>query len=162
MLEIKRIYEIRGYNALTDVAREIYEIYKKHGNGFISFKGLEREEDIINNPERYYCLVKNGEIIGVGAIMIEEGKIMRVCIKREYRGKGYGKILLAFLIGLALSKNDRAYMYVRKKNKVMLRLLRKFGFTIVEHNRRVYCCWLRREELEKSAIKIYRAKNSRK
>ncbi|RLF10283.1 MAG: hypothetical protein DRJ69_03340 [Thermoprotei archaeon] len=90
MLEIKRIHEIGGWSwsRVIDVAREIYKLYKEHGNGYISFKGLKNPEDIVNNPERYYCLVKDDEIIGVGAVLMSEGKIMRVCIKREYRGKG--------------------------------------------------------------------------
>jgi len=153
LLEIKRIYEFDD-KTKEEVASEIFDLYLQHGEGLVSMKDFDSSAKILENPERYYCLVKDGEIIGVGAIYMRRGKIMRICIKREYRNRGYGKLLLAFLVSLALAVNDTAYMYVKKRNEVMLRLAKKFNFTIESYDPETYLCTLRRRNLRDIAVKL--------
>lgn len=78
---------------------------------------------------------------GVGAVIYEDGQlvgyyfgrekdgltdILRIGVRREYQGLGYGTELLR----LALEKGSRYMLTVQKDNSRAIRLYRKHGFEI--------------------------------
>ena len=85
----------------------------------------------------------NGEFIGEGALVLEADDpeytipgrrvyISRMIVKKEYRNRGIGSAMLAFLIEKAKEMGfAEAAIGVDKDNANALHLYRKFGFTEV-------------------------------
>lgn len=79
----------------------------------------------------YLVAVKDGNIIGGAGIrnVLGDGEITNVVIKREYRGKGYAKLLLGSLLeeGRRLGAVDFT-LEVRVSNAPAIGLYESFGF----------------------------------
>ncbi|MDD3214255.1 MAG: ribosomal protein S18-alanine N-acetyltransferase [Eubacteriales bacterium] len=84
-----------------------------------------------NACARYLVAEENGEIIAyAGAWMIfDEGHITNVAVRKDQRGKGIGKAIMAALMQYAANLGVR-YMTleVRKSNTVAQELYKSFGF----------------------------------
>ncbi|MDL2237752.1 ribosomal protein S18-alanine N-acetyltransferase [Christensenellaceae bacterium OttesenSCG-928-K19] len=115
-------------------------------------------DDIIENGNTVYLVVLlNGDIIGYGGmwIVLDEAHITNVCIKPEYRKKGYARQLMKELISMS-KKNGATSMTleVRVTNKPALRLYKQCGFTIqglrkryYKNNEDAYVMWTERDTL---------------
>jgi ribosomal protein S18 acetylase RimI-like enzyme len=71
------------------------------------------------------------EIIGYGQIIIDKGKafIVNFGIKKNYRGKGYSKCLMSFLLNFLKDNNFKiVYIKVDCSNKIAYNLYTSFGF----------------------------------
>lgn len=80
-------------------------------------------------------LYYNNKPIGYGQIIYDKRKyhIVNFGIIPEYRGKGYGKILLNKLCSLARNLNtNELYLKVDANNRVAINLYESFGFKIIK------------------------------
>ncbi len=104
-------------------------------------------EDIIYDEEQEYYLDKgaifielNNIAIGYGQIIVEDGVaiIVNFGIVEKYRKKGYGKILLIYLLNIAKDNDfSKVSLRVDTKNVSAYNLYRSLGFDI----KREFCTW---------------------
>lgn len=108
------------------------EIFNAYGRIPLSVNDI-----IFDELQSYYlkdCAVfikSNDEYIGYGQIIIEKSNpyIVNLGILKDYRGHGFGKLLLKKLINIAISHNyKKVYINVNVKNNVAINLYTSFGF----------------------------------
>lgn len=90
-------------------------------------------EDICVSKHPYFIAKLGGKIIGYGGmyIVIDEAYILNICIAQEYRGNGYGKLLLKSMIDYAAKRGALSMtLEVRVSNAIALELYKDLGFTI--------------------------------
>lgn len=78
-------------------------------------------------------LKKDNKYIGYGQIIVENYTplIVNFGILKEYRGKGYGKVLLRYLLNIVkLSGFNTVKLRVKSENRIALRLYKSLGFKI--------------------------------
>lgn len=97
-------------------------------------------EEIISGNRLVFIYKINGKFIGEGALVFDNGDpdytipdrriyVSRMIVKKEYRGRGIGSEILAFLIEKAKSMGySEMALGVDKDNAAALQLYRKFGF----------------------------------
>ncbi|MDO4345020.1 MAG: ribosomal protein S18-alanine N-acetyltransferase [Eubacteriales bacterium] len=91
--------------------------------GFLS--SLEADSTI------YLTVWEKSEIVGYCGLMkvLEEGDITNVAVKREFRGRGIGRMMLENLLKLAGEQGVREFtLEVRKSNAAAIALYKKLGF----------------------------------
>ena len=100
-------------------------------------------EEIKSGNRIVFVYKVNDEFIGEGALVLETGDpdytiagkrvyVSRMIVKKEYRNRGIGSTILAFLIEKAKEKGfSEMTIGVDKDNKNALYLYRKYGFTQV-------------------------------
>ena len=101
---------------------------------------MDRHSDVANVEKHYmqngcfWCLFDNDILIGTVAIRIIdiENKVVelkRMFVLPEYQGKGYGKLLLKYVINYAKEqKYKKIYLDTRKQFSVAQHLYRSNGF----------------------------------
>ncbi len=91
------------------------------------------EEALNDSNYLFIKLVCDGKTIGYGGIMtvLDESDVVNIAILSEYRGKGYGKMLLTRLETEAKIKGAvLLHLEVRQSNRVAIGLYEGFGFEI--------------------------------
>lgn len=91
----------------------------------------------------YVCRVieVDGDIAGYGIMSIGAGEahILNVCVRAEYRGRGFARKLLIFLLERARSAGMyEAFLEVRPSNTTAARLYHSLGFEQVGVRRGYY------------------------
>lgn len=89
------------------------------------------EKEITNPLANYRVITVNDEVVAYGGFwkIIDEADINNIAVKKEYRGKGYGKMLMNALIEDAKKQNIKAMtLEVRVTNKSAIALYKKLGF----------------------------------
>ncbi len=89
---------------------------------FPFFRRQARAEEKLNNK---------GPIVGYAGMwmMIDEAHITTIAIRKEWRGHGFGELLLASLIESAAEISaQRLTLEVRRSNETAQNLYRKYGF----------------------------------
>lgn len=79
-------------------------------------------------------LKKDNEYIGYGQIIIEKNTplIVNFGILTKYRGRGYSKTLLSYLLKVAKCNGfDIVKIKVKNTNDIALKLYKKFGFQVI-------------------------------
>ena len=80
----------------------------------------------------YYIIAKeNEEILGFAGIIdtVEQYEITNIVVKKDYRKKGVGTLLLNNIIDyVKSSKKRKIYLEVNTKNKSAIALYKKHGF----------------------------------
>ncbi len=104
---------------------------------------LQWKEEIESGNRLVFIYKINGEFIGEGALVFNiddpdytiPGKrvyVSRMIVKKEYRNRGIGSEMLAFLIRKAKEMGfEEMTIGVDKDNTTAMHLYRKFGFTEV-------------------------------
>ena len=87
----------------------------------------------LDNPNAYYftAMMESGEIVGFGGMwhIINEGHIVNVAVKHEYRRLGAGRRIVSRLLELAAEKEMIGVtLEVRMNNTAAQRLYTSFGF----------------------------------
>lgn len=104
-----------------------------------SKESLKKE---VNNPNSLFLIYEiNKKTIGyIGMyLVIDEADITNIVITKSYRGKGYGKKLLAEAINQVFSMGYLGVtLEVRKSNKTALSLYERLGFKIEGERRNFY------------------------
>ena len=98
-------------------------------------------DELSNETARFYVLCAGENLLGyIGANNIcNEVYITNVAVNGEYRGKGYGKILVNHLI--RQSEAERAFfitLEVRKSNENAIKLYEKCGFKLIGERKNFY------------------------
>lgn len=78
--------------------------------------------------------IKN--IIGYGHLDSEENKIwLGICVCENYRGKGYGKKIMNYILGFAKNNNlEKIHLTVDKNNIIAKKLYEKKNFIVEKEN----------------------------
>lgn len=87
-----------------------------------------------NKCAKYRVILKDGRVIGYGGMwaMLDEAHITNIAIHPEYRGYGYGSILLEDMIDTAKRNGIKDMtLEVRVNNSSAIGLYKKYGFTEV-------------------------------
>ncbi len=86
----------------------------------------------INNPFSYnFVLASNNIIVGyLNFWVVPDGiELNNIAIHENYRGKGYGKLLLQFLIECGkVFKSEKIFLEVKEDNLIAQKLYKKYGF----------------------------------
>jgi len=92
-------------------------------------------ESIIStfNYDYYYTfvIVNDNKVIGYisATIIFDECNLLKIIVDQQYRGKGYGKLLVQKLIDICKEKFvNKIYLEVRKDNEVAKSFYSKLGF----------------------------------
>jgi ribosomal-protein-alanine N-acetyltransferase len=103
-------------------------------------EGMFRDE--LRNPRsHFYVVYLDGLLIGYGGfwLVLDEAHITSVTIREEYRGQGFGKQLVAFLLDKAREVGTRlATLEVRASNDLARNLYLSFGFRPVGVRKNYY------------------------
>lgn len=89
------------------------------------------EKEILNSLANYRVITVNDEVVAYGGFwkIIDEADINNIAVKKEHRGKGFGKMLMNALIEDAKKQNIKAMtLEVRVTNKSAIALYKKLGF----------------------------------
>ena len=124
---------------MTDDAFQIVaaveEDFKKIANLINENIDLTRryDENVCKKCGVDFFLVKSdNNIVGCGGlkkITKNACKLAHVLIKKEFRNRGLGKMLINFLIDKAFERNFRkVFATVNIKNEVMIKIFEKMGF----------------------------------
>jgi GNAT superfamily N-acetyltransferase len=133
--------EVMNLRKATRCKRDIDKV-KKY---LIEFFGAETEEEIqkITSEKKINEELENGiylleevegKIIGMARFFGESRKyidITTVFIDEEYRGKGYGKVLMQLMVKQALENNKIPITQTALSNKVAKRIYENIGFNKV-------------------------------
>lgn len=99
-------------------------------------------DDICETPAAVYIVCElRGQIIGYAGthMVIDESHITNVCVRPEYRKRGYGKALMETLMEISRENGAEAItLEVRVSNRAALRLYLGLGFTIAGIRRNYY------------------------
>jgi len=95
----------------------------------------EDKTSILNDESITLEDESTGQIIGICLIFIRNNRtkieLSHILINEEYRGKGYGNILMKKSIDYCKSIGiSNIFLYVKKDNHVALNLYKKHGFVI--------------------------------
>jgi len=110
--------------------KSIKDILSSNFDNFWSYDVLEDELECDNS---YVIVAKNSENIIVGfaglKVILDEANIMNIVVKKDYRNKGIGTMLLKHLILEAKKQNLLTItLEVNEKNKNAILLYKKFKF----------------------------------
>ena len=97
----------------------------------------KRDINVIENHILTLILTNdNKEIIGYGHLDFEENVWLGICICKKFRGKGYGKKIMNYLLKYAKHNNiERIYLTVDKNNIIAKKLYEKNGFIVEKVNK---------------------------
>ncbi len=99
----------------------------------------------------YVCRVVEveGDMAGYGIMSVGAGEahILNVCVRDEYRGRGFARKLMAFLLDRARASGMyEAFLEVRPSNTTAARLYHSMGFEQVGVRRGYYQATVGRED----------------
>ena len=107
--------------------QEIEPIYNLEFDDFWKPQNLKSE--LQNVSSKYIVAKENGEIVGFAGIWysVDDAHITNIVVRKNYRNKGIGSLLLEKLIELAKTK-DSLTLEVNTKNEIAQKLYLKYGF----------------------------------
>ncbi len=113
--------------------RQLIEQFTKNKLS-LSFRYFNtRTIDILDNHILTIVLVENNIVCGYGHIDFDEKYWLGICILSEYQGKGYGKIIMEYLLNHNNTKLCKSiHLTVDKTNDIGLKLYKKYNFNIVK------------------------------
>ena len=106
---------------------------------FWTFDVLKSE--ILSNNSKYIVIKNDSEILGFAGIKIilDEADIMNIVVKKAYRNKKIGSLLLDSLVKLSKKLSIKSItLEVNEKNLVAFHLYKKFGFKKVGIRKNYY------------------------
>jgi ribosomal protein S18 acetylase RimI-like enzyme len=116
-------------NIITESNIELLETFisNKMPNTFRYFN--KRNIKVINHHIITLVLTINNNVAGYAHLDKEDDKIwFGICILEEYQGKGYGKILMNYIMDNC--KYPEIFLSVDKNNDLAFNLYIKYGFMI--------------------------------
>lgn len=107
--------------------QEIEPIYNLEFDDFWKPQNLKSE--LQNVSSKYIVAKENGEIVGFAGIWysVDDAHITNIVVRKNYRNKGIGSLLLEKLIELAKPKTSLT-LEVNTKNEIAQKLYLKYGF----------------------------------
>ncbi len=137
---LKRIEEIPTVSPMSE--KDIPEIAELEKDCFSEpWSENSLREELANDTARFYVLRDNKKLLGyIGANNIcGEVYITNVAVNKNYRGKGYGKMLVNYL-AKQCEAEDALFvtLEVRKSNENAIALYKKCGFQRVGERKNFY------------------------
>lgn len=89
------------------------------------------EKEILNPLANYRVITIDDKVVAYGGFwkILDEADINNIAVKKEFRGEGFGKMLMNALIEDAKSQNIKAMtLEVRVTNESAIALYKKLGF----------------------------------
>ena len=89
------------------------------------------EKEILNPLANYSVITIDDKVVAYGGFwkILDEAYINNIAVKKEFRGEGFGKMLMNALIEDAKSQNIKAMtLEVRVTNESAIALYKKLGF----------------------------------
>mgnify|MGYP002728572383 FL=1 len=107
--------------------QEIEPIYNLEFDDFWKPQNLKSE--LQNVSSKYIVAKENGKIVGFAGIWysVDDAHITNIVVRKSYRNKGIGSLLLEKLIELAKTKTSLT-LEVNTKNEIAQKLYLKYGF----------------------------------
>lgn len=99
------------------------------------------KDEVEANNTTYSLFLLNDEPIGYYSYLhiFDEAHIMNVAVLPQYQGKGYGSVMMDFLLKESLEQGlPNVTLEVRKSNERAIRLYEKKGFLLVGVRPRYY------------------------
>ena len=97
--------------------------------------------DLTFNPYAHYMVLEIDKMVKgyIGLWINDNSEIINFYVDSEYRGLGFGEMMLDFAIRLCeLSKVNNLTLEVRESNEVARNLYKKHGFTFSHKRERYY------------------------
>lgn len=107
--------------------QEIEPVYNLEFDDFWKPQNLKSE--LQNVSSKYIVAKENGKIVGFAGIWysVDDAHITNIVVRKSYRNKGIGSLLLEKLIELAKTKTSLT-LEVNTKNEIAQKLYLKYGF----------------------------------
>lgn len=130
---------------LSEELPAIVELDQLCLGGIWTIDGYQRELDnpktgifqlILNSDNQ-----KNANLVGFGCFwsILEEAHITLLMVHPEYRGRGFGNLLLYTLLKAAVKQQlERATLEVKVSNTKAITLYKKFGFKVAGKRKKYY------------------------
>ena len=81
------------------------------------------------------------ELIGFGviSIILDESELLDMAIAKDFQGKGYGQVLMDFLVKKAAGNGaEKMFLEVRASNKRAIHVYKKLGFKLIHVRKKYY------------------------
>ena len=114
-------------------------------------------ENCLTNESSCWVLEVQESVIGHGILSVgaDEAHLLNVCVLPEYRGKGYGRDLVEYLIAQARKKAATImFLEVRASNQTAYRLYENLGFNEIGLRPDYYPAYSGREDALVLAIEL--------
>jgi ribosomal-protein-alanine N-acetyltransferase len=131
----KLLKKVETEEELLCIAKMEEEIFGKEA---WSLKQIKEE---FKNSFSEIFVFENGKKLGyvIYRKLLDEGEILRIGIKKEYQGRGFGKKLLKELLEILKEKGIKAvFLEVRENNAPAIRLYEKNGFRVLGKRKGYY------------------------
>lgn len=116
---------------------EIEPIYNLEFDDF--WKPLNLKSELENISSKYIVAKEGNTIVGFAGIWfsVDDAHITNIVVRKDFRNKGIGSLLLERLIELAKCKTALT-LEVNLKNKIAQKLYLKYGFEILGIRKKYY------------------------
>lgn len=116
---------------------EIEPIYNLEFDDF--WKPLNLKSELENITSKYIVAKEGNTIVGFAGIWfsVDDAHITNIVVRKDFRNKGIGSLLLERLIELAKCKTALT-LEVNVKNKIAQKLYLKYGFEILGIRKKYY------------------------
>ena len=140
MIEVKTSVQIESVAAMADeIWREWFPSIISEGQIDYMLEKFQSvgaiTEQLEKSGYKYFIIMNGGEYIGYTAIRPDsDGRLFlsKIYIKKEHRGKGFGKAVFSFLKGFCTENGLNAiWLTVNKHNDDSINVYKKCGFRII-------------------------------
>lgn len=138
MQKLKKMIEDRGFMILKIDLSQLDKIIDIEKESFNKPWTKSSYEELCNSYNSEIYVYKNeNEIVAYAVIldMVDVYELVRIAVKKEYRGQKYGKTLLKEIINF---KEKNIYLEVRENNQAAIKLYENTGFKIVNIRKKYY------------------------
>jgi len=121
---------------------DLEEVYRINEESFTTDAWSREafEKEFKNSFSEKFVLEVDGKIAGYVVLWVirDEATVMTFAVSKEYRGKGYGKLLLNESLKKLKGRVRKVLLDVRKSNLKAIRLYKNLGFKVVKERRGYY------------------------
>ncbi|MFW9909583.1 MAG: GNAT family N-acetyltransferase [Candidatus Thorarchaeota archaeon] len=126
--------DIKKRDKILELQTAIYESTDDEANPIIQRNLLtlsDEDLDSIFNEDTTFLALQGEVVVGIVVISVEQGVLMSIAVKPEFRKRGIARKLLKFaLIRLKELGWGRVYLRVHAKNMPAIKLYESFGFEL--------------------------------
>lgn len=121
---------------------DFYDIRNIFNSDFDEYWNINiLKEELESKNSRFIVAKCNNEVVGFAGfkILVDYADIMNIAVKKDFRNKGIGSLLLKSLIDLYSSLNlNSLNLEVNENNIYAIRLYKKFGFKEISVRKNYY------------------------
>ena len=121
---------------------DFYNIEKIFNSDFDQFWNVNiLKEELVNSNSNFIVAKYKKEVVGFAGfkVLVDCADIMNIAVKKDFRNKGIGSLLLKSLIDLYDSLNlNSLNLEVNENNICAIKLYKKFGFKEISIRKNYY------------------------